>query len=182
MPSNYRILVLMPLAGLLLDFLSHIILSRRRAQSSPYGPVISGAVLGLIATIGGSAVVLMRTAQSKTDLAGFIAFNALTYLALSFGYFAFVNLNLTSIRIRVLLELLGSGGEKRLSSLLAGYNTDQMTALRLQRLVGSGDLLERCGRYYRGRLRFLAIARVFDVLRYAVLGSRGRLRRLDPVR
>ena len=47
-----------------------------------------------------------------------------------------------------------------------------MIALRINRLVSGGHLIERQGRYYSGKRKFLIVARIFDFLRLAILGSR----------
>ena len=49
-------------------------------------------------------------------------------------------------------------------SLTGLYNTETVIAVRIDRLVSGGHLIERDGRYYSGKWRFLLVARTFDLL------------------
>ena len=98
--------------------------------------------------------------------------NGFASLAFAFGYFNFVNLTVASLRIRILEELLDSGGWLSRDAILDRYGTSSVADLRLERLVGGGHLVERNGRLHTGRLQFLLVARIFDALRWLILGPR----------
>jgi hypothetical protein len=73
----------------------------------------------------------------------------------------------TSVRMRLVREI-GLAGPQGLSlqKLLERYNTATIVKVRLSRLVGSGDVVEKGGLYFRGRrnnffFAFDAIAGVF---------------------
>jgi hypothetical protein len=106
------------------------------------------------------------------DTAAYVAMNGFASLAFAFGYFNFVNLTVASLRIRILEELLGSGGWLSRDAILDRYGTSSVADLRLERLVGGGHLVERNGRLHTGRLQFLLVARIFDALRWLILGPR----------
>ena len=95
--------------------------------------------------------------------------NAVAYLALAFGYFNFVNLNIASLRIRMIQELAESGGRLPIDRLTGLYNTQNVAALRIDRLTRGGHLVEREGKYYSGKRRFLIVAN----LRFPPLGDFG---------
>jgi len=57
----------------------------------------------------------------------------------------------TSMRMRLVREI-ARGGQKGISldELLGSYNDETIVNLRLQRLIGSGDIIEKDGRYRAG--------------------------------
>ena len=112
----------------------------------------------------------MALAPPAADVLGFPLMNLVAYLALAFCYFNFVNLGITSLRIRMLQEVLARGGRMSKANLLACYNTGRMVELRITRLIEGGHLVERNGRLQVGKGRFLLLARIFDALRRIVFG------------
>ena len=115
---------------------------------------------------------MLWTHGTLADGVALTGVNAMAYLALAFGYFNFVNLNIASLRIRMIQELAESGGRLPTAHLIGLYNTETVIALRIDRLTSGGHLVERDGRYYSGKRRFLIVARIFDFLRWAILGQR----------
>lgn len=102
--------------------------------------------------------------------AGLIS-DIILYLLLSYGYFHFVNLSVTARRIRMLRELAASGPLAP-QELMARYSPSDIIGIRLDRLVGSGQIVRREGRYYGAR-RFPVwwIARVITALKHVVIGK-----------
>jgi hypothetical protein len=173
MDLNYPILVLAPVIGLAAYCISHVIWCRFTAKT-PYKSLAGGAFIGGFVTIIISTATLAKMSAGAQDWIGQLMLNGLTYFALMFCYFNFVNLNIASLRIRMLAELADRGGHMPVQTLLDEYNTNSVMSLRIQRLVTGGHLIERDGRYFKGRLKFLLIGRTFDVMRWIVTGK-GRL-------
>lgn len=171
MANAYPILVLAPVVGLLAYCVSHILLARWAYSQRPYPALMLGFVSGLIGVAAVSAAALAAMQSGIGDVLGYGTLNLLTYLALAFGYFNFINLNIASLRIRMLHELWQSDGGLTKEELLSRYNTDDVIATRIARLTRGGHLVEREGRLYSGRLRFLVVARIFDLLRWFILGA-----------
>jgi hypothetical protein len=163
------------LVGLAAYCLSHVLGARLLGPRRPYLPLLGGIVVGLATTLAVSIGSLIRSQAGPADTGALSAMNALAYLALAFGYFNFVNLTIASLRIRMLEELADAGGQMPRAALLASYNSDRVIALRIARLIGAGHLVERQGRFYVRKKLFLALARVFDLLRWFIMGpSRSR--------
>lgn len=168
--SWYPLLVMSPFAGLAAYCLSQVMAARSGRWKGPYtslalGGFVGGAVTGLVAAI---AVHGMRS--RGLDVLGYASMAAATYLALAFGYFNFVNLTVASLRIRLLEEILDAGRPVSRSRLLGLYNSSSVSAIRLLRLVQGGHLIEKEGRLFIGKTRFLVVARIFDALRWFILG------------
>jgi hypothetical protein len=159
-----------PVLGLAAYCLTHVLACQVVRHRGPYLPLLIGFFPGLIVTLAVSLAAALGMQAQVVDCLGLLGLNFLTYLALAWGYFHFVNLNVASLRIRMLHEIAEAGGQMAKSQLLARYNADNTITLRIDRLVRGGHLIERQGRFYRGKGGFLLAARVFDLLRGIILG------------
>lgn len=167
----YPVTVLAPCIGLAACCFIHIVLAKLRWGRPPYQALIAGFFSGLVATIAIASWPARRQGFFDSDRIALTALDTLTYTALGWCYFHFVNLGIASLRIRVLEEISEAGGVLHASELKHRYDDNQMARTRLQRLVAGGHLVCREGRFYSGRRGFLVVARIFDVLRRAVLGK-----------
>jgi hypothetical protein len=121
--------------------------------------LVAGALLGAVPTLWLTNVGLASAGSSLVDRIGYNLSSFIAYAALAFGYFAVVNLCVTSVRIRVLRELYETGpsGLPR-SDFLAEYNSVTILNKRLERMVKSGQIVFRDGRYYIGRAPIFRVA------------------------
>lgn len=172
MHEIYPLVAVAPVLGLAAYCLAQILLARSMPGRSPYQSLKLGFACGLIVVLSASGWGVGRMPLGWQDRAGYVVLDLLTYLALAFGYFNFVNLTVASLRIRMLEELWQAGGALPAETLEAAYSSSAVAAVRLQRLVQGGDLVEKDGRLHRGRLRFLTVARIFDALRWVIIGRR----------
>ncbi len=97
-----------------------------------------------------------------------------TYAALGYCYFHFLNLGETARRVRLVRELAEAGpaGLTR-RELLARYNAVMMVRARLDRLIKNSQVSERDGRYYAGKPGILYAAKALSAMKALLLG-RGR--------
>ena len=163
-------LAIAPITGMAGLVVVHLILVRilgTRGVLAPF-PVafLVGGLLGGVL----NTVALQTLQKGPADAVALSLLNGLAYLALGFVYFNLVNMNLTSLRIRLLRELLerqatGLG----LDELMEEYGPEEILTLRLERLTRSGHLLRRGDRYYTGRGGIVLIAIFFDFLKWLVL-------------
>ncbi len=138
--------------------------------------IAAGALGGLVAT----ALIAAGSASSDPGLIaklGDWTLAVLTYAALAFGYWAFLNLNRTSLRIRILRELLGHPAGISPAEFAQEYSADELLQRRLQRLEGGGHLSCRDGRWRLQSNKLLATARVIDAVRALILPAWVRQRR-----
>lgn len=170
MNAFYPLVVLAPAVGLATYSISQIVIARWRPECSPYRSLRVGFICGLVVVAIIAGWGAHRMAIGINDRVSFLILDALTYLALAFCYFNFVNLTVASLRIRLLEGLREAGGSAPTGEILAGYNSRQVVATRLERLLAAGHLVEKKGRLYSGRWPFLFVARVFDGLRWFILG------------
>jgi hypothetical protein len=93
---------------------------------------------------------------------------------LAFGYWAFVNLNITSLRIRILREILHAGAGISRQQLTAEYSAEEFLRRRLERLRNGGQISFRDERWRLESRTLPALAQVLGVIRAVVLPARGR--------
>ena len=150
-----------PVLGLAAFVSAHVAISHAFSRRGMLFRALSGFGMGAF------VMVLTSTAAPL----GVAILNALTYLALGFGYFNFVNLGFTSVRVRLLRELLDChpGGMTR-PEIVKKYGATEILGARLDRLTSTGQLIRTQDRYYTGKRGVLLIARVFDLLRWLVRG------------
>jgi hypothetical protein len=172
MTDHRPLVALAPVIGLAVDCVVHVVAARLLRGRGPYPALAVGALAGVIAAVAITVLGCARDALPVADTLPLVGMNAVAALGFAFCYFNFVNLTVASLRIRILEELADSGGRMPRASLLDRYGTASVADIRLERLVRGGHLVERNGRLHTGRLQFLVVARIFDVLRRLIFGSK----------
>lgn len=170
--NAYPILVLAPVTGLIVDVVVHVLSSRISEGKRPVQDIIRGVVAGLAATVLISAASLAVLRYTWEDSAALLAMNGVTHLALAYGYIGYVGLNLTSLRIHILKLLWKSGGRMPRATIEGLYGNDSVIDLRIAMLLQDGYLEEKQGRLHTGRRTVLYIAKLWDVMRWCVLGKK----------
>jgi hypothetical protein len=129
--------------------------------------ILSGLLAGLAVTL---AVIFWGVLQEPGDgIVDAWLLGVATYLALAFCFWAFINLNITSLRIRVLRQALRAGGTIALSDLLHLYSPTERLQRRLERLAEGGQLVRSGDRWCLGKGPVLLIARTMTLLRWLIV-------------
>lgn len=171
MPDTYPIVVLAPVVGLATYCIFQIAVARLASDRSPYYSLAIGFMCGLGAVLAVASWAASCLAVVVVDRVAYLLLDIVTYLALAFGYFNFVNLTVASLRIRLLEEIQESGGGLPRGALMKNYDSRQVVAIRLDRLVRGGHLMDKDSRLHSGRLSFLIVARIFDGLHWFIIGN-----------
>lgn len=133
--------------------------------------VYLGFAAGFGALLGGEWVIARGSGMDLTETGALLTVNMLTYGMLGYCYFHFINLGETARRIRILRELHEAGGGLSMDELLKRYNAAQMVEIRLQRLLGTGQIVERGGRYLIGKPVMLWISQAIVLTKRIILGK-----------
>ena len=166
-----------PLAGLAFTVLVQILvahLSRGKVGAS----IMIGILAGLAVTLAVIALGRAGTPRATSGIADNWLFGIATYLALAFGFWAFLNLNITSMRIRILREILHAGGRMALSDMAVLYTPAERLRRRLERLEKGGQIMREDGRWLLGSWQVLAVARCVEAMRSLLFPDRRRDRQL----
>ena len=115
----------------------------------------------------GLALTLLLSVQADANVgSGLVLVNLITSLSLGFCYWAFLNLNITSLRIRILREMLERESQTITHEHLRGeYGEDEMLQRRLRRLVEAAQIRYKDGRYTVQSSALLVLAGLLRWLR-----------------
>lgn len=162
---SLSLITLSPLISLFTNFLIQTIALKTICKKGVISSVILGAIGGEIFFL---FIVCFLDLRSGT-LGKYIFLGQIAYLCTAFCYFAFINLNTTSVRIRILEELRSVGGQAPLKTIMDIYGSREIVKTRLNRMTFAGLLFEDNGRYYIGKKYPLLVARFMDSLRAFLL-------------
>jgi hypothetical protein len=162
--SDDWFLTLSPLFGLAANVIAQIICAHLTRQTNL--SILTGGIGGLIVTS------LCASAASHQPLDGRLpdlATALLTYFALAFGYWAFLTMTSTSLRIRMIRELLNAGTGISRNELMARYSAEEFLRRRLERLRSSSKQLSYAdGRWRLKSHTFLVMGRVLGMARAVI--------------
>ncbi len=126
--------------------------------------------IGFAATAIGLLALLCRHRFSEVDCVGYFGLYLLSYLFLGFSFFHLINLNVSSLRIRILKEYLRHApGALPDQVLLDRYNVSDMLDARLERLQSGNQIFFSNGRYFARSGGVQVIGGLFTFLRRLLL-------------
>lgn len=173
MSASVTVLALIPLIGLAVCVVHHVLVSRIAPTLPRQHGIAVSAGCGLVVV---GALPWLAGPDAPVELQGSDA--ALvwlaTYLLLVYCYvIGFFNLGESARRIRLLIELQ-QAGRRGLSfnEILTVYNARMIIELRIQRLLAGGQLVARDARYVLRRRLMLRTAKVLVLLKIVLLGGR----------
>lgn len=174
--EGYLFVVSAPLAGLAVNVAIQTGLLRVARGYRVGRSVVAGFFTGVIAaSLMTQAGLDAMPVRFPLDPLGYWTTNIIAYLALAFCYWAFLNLNITSLRIRILRELLAAPNHALpLDALASAYRPDEMLERRLKRLINVGQAREQDGRYVLAARQFLLLARCVESFRALILPKQHR--------
>jgi hypothetical protein len=148
-----------PMIALAVNVLSQIVLLRSTRGSHFMRSMIGGFLAGAAGLLALEFFLLPHPDLFWGTIAG-VTVHAMTYVALSYCYFNFVNLGQSSIRIRIYAEIAASPEGLSVQDLEKDYNEKALMDMRLRRLAESGDIVKKDGRFFVGRQRLVPVARI----------------------
>lgn len=160
--------LLSPVVALTFNVIVQVMAFRRSRGGHFFRSVIAG-FLG-----GAGALVLLEAAHAflakSWEPADALLLDVPIYAALSYCYYNFVQLGQTSIRIRLYMEIAERAGGLAAVEIARTYNERTLMHARLQRLLESGDIVERGGRFLIGKQRLVLVAFVLFLAKKILLG------------
>ena len=165
-------LSLAPLVGLAVDVVAHLAATWILRLPKLYPRLLVGAAAGGAATFAIALWAVRTLALPMSDAAALVAFECATFAILSFGYFNFVQLNISSLRVRIANEIFDSPQGLDAAEIMSLYNARRVVDERLERLARGNQIVERDGRYYHRKSLVYAIAVAMDLCKRVVLKRR----------
>jgi hypothetical protein len=169
--SGQASLALIPLLGLAVDVAAQLAQSRLPRPAGHVRKQFISFGVGGAAT----AVVLLKALFSLSlgplDLAGYFLLGMLTYAFLGFCFVNVINLNVSSMRIRMIMEIRRQHPNPvPVSALIERYGMAEVLDARLLRLQSGRQIERRGDRLYLRRGAVLHIAHFFSGLRVLLFG------------
>ena len=171
MNANWFNLII-PLISFLINVISQVLLFRTNPGFGLLKSEYVGFVSGLIMLALLHTYSFVEYRQSIEIISPILITNLLTYGALGYCYFHFINLCLTARRIRLVRDLYKSANGLSMAEILEEYNANKMVQIRLKRLLDSGQIVFLDGKYYIGKPFILFTANCMVALKQLFLGKR----------
>ena len=163
--------LLCPIAALAVNVIIQIVAFRRRGGAQFFRSIAEGFVSGAMAFGIIEAVFVPGGDSLMNRLAMALLVNAPIYLALSYCAYNFIQLGQTSIRIRMYSEIAARPSGVSVEEMKREYDDKALMRVRVQRLIESGDIVERNGRYVVGRKRLVLISNIIFAAKRILLGK-----------
>jgi hypothetical protein len=166
------ILLLAPAAGLVIDALLHAVLARLAPAAGPIRVQFVSFATGAVVAVVLLGALLAGSPFSTADRIGYFVLHLLIYGSLGSLFFNVISANVSSLRVRILKELLAQDPAPMDSGTLsARYSTRGLVLGRLARLESGGQIEARDGRYYLRKSGLALLAACFVGLRRLLLGT-----------
>ncbi len=135
--------------------------------------VFRSALLGLLwgaITLTVIEACLIGSSDAAAMHVRWLSGDVLMFLSASYCWLHFVNIGEASVRLRMAREILDAEPRGLTTEELASrYGIETIVDTRIQRMIESGELFHKEGRYFFGKPRMLLVARAFSLLRGFVL-------------
>ena len=164
-----------PVVALLINVVTQVVGFRYVKGWGLLGWVFGGFVAGIAALLLIEMGYAFTAESGVLESMGEITLSAMTYTALGYCYFHFINLGETARRIRILIELLESGDGLTRNEILERYDASHIVNVRLQRMINKKQIIVHNDRYYIGKPIMLYMARAIVMMKLVLLRRRGEL-------
>jgi len=98
--------------------------------------------------------------------------NIIIYSCLGYCYFHFINLAITARRTRLIRLLYSHKGGLTYPEILQSYNGKKMIDNRINRLIGSGQIVKKGNNYFIGNSTMLFITKIVLLLKIIIIGKK----------
>ena len=164
-----------PVLGLLINVISQIIVTRYVKKLGLLKSVILGFLVGLAVVFTIEVAHNLTSNSTISELIADLALNTITYGAMGYCYFHFVNLGETARRVRIVRELLDSKDGLSMSEILEHYNASQIISVRLQRLLKNKQIIQRNDKYFVDKSMIFYITKIMIMMKITFLGKEREL-------
>jgi hypothetical protein len=163
--------VAIPILALVVNMMVQISLARTRAHGGYLQSLVVGFGTGFVCLLALTGLSYCYASVSWQECTAILIVNMGIYGALAFCYFAFVNLNKTSLRIRLFRELQRSPDGLSMEQIQALYDDRKIFELRMERLLHSQHVIRREGRYFLASYSLWLIGKIIDTGKGLVIGQ-----------
>jgi len=161
--------ILIPILSICFNILFQILFCKFLIKRGLLKAVYLGFVCGLLIFMICEFIAYRNFPASWLPL---FTVNLIIYGCLSFSFFTFINMGETARRIRLLRELYDLPNGLTKEQILNRYNSKEIIDIRLQRLLGNGQLVLRNGSYFIASPVMLFFSGMILLMKLLILGKR----------
>lgn len=155
----YYLEVLNPAIGLSISVLAQILSYKYIAKRGLLKSFLFGFFAGFLSII---------SLGLNTSI-GILITNTISYAALGYCYFHFINLGETARRIRILREICDSREGLPMEEILKKYNAKEIVEKRINRLLNNNQIICKDEKYYTGSRTMLWMAKIIMAMKIILL-------------
>jgi len=163
--------IFIPLLAFILNVIAQIFLSRISENIGLLKSIIYAFGTGFCVVILGEIYMGVYYSVQNSGIVSIAISNIIIYSALGYCYFHFLNLGETARRIRILRELYESEDGLSMDEILKRYNAREIVQRRAGRLIKSGQIMVKNGKYYIGTPALLIMAKIIVAMKLLFLGK-----------
>ena len=163
--------LLCPVLALGVNVITQVLVFRATRGAHYFRSIVQGVAAGALFLVLFEALLAAGTGSSRDLMAVALLVHAPTYLALSYCAYNFIQLGQSSIRIRMYAEIASEPSGVSVEEMKREYDDQAMMQARLRRLIESGDIVEKEGRYFVGRRRLVGISDIIVAAKRLLLGK-----------
>ena len=161
-----------PIVGLIINVVSQILLFRFNTKIGLLRSVTIAFLIGITGLCMMEFYYYQSHSWDLIEFSGFLFANILSYFALGYCYFHFINLGETARRIRLIRELYDAKEGLTRKEILTKYNAHDILKIRLKRLLSKDQLIIKDGRFYIGKRTVLLMSNALVILKLLLLGKK----------
>lgn len=165
------LLIAAPIVGLAANASVQIVVCRLCGGKRLLRSVVLGFLTGITVAAAWAGLLAGRMDCSATDICIQAMIASLTTAMLGYCYSHFINLGETARRVRILYEFVEAQRPLSKAEILERYNAREMVEKRLERLLSTGQVIERDGHFVLRDRTVLRMAQIMELIR-SVLGMR----------
>jgi hypothetical protein len=163
--------ILCPIVAVVVNVVTQILVFRHHRGAHYFRSIAEGFFAGAAFLAVAEIILTIRGGAQDSPWVVPILVNTPIYLALSYCAYNFIQLGQTSIRLRMYSEIASQAAGVSVEEMKREYDDNAMMQARLRRLIESGDILERDGRYVVGRSRLVLISNILVIAKRIMLGK-----------
>jgi hypothetical protein len=149
----------------------HIVLKRAFPRKSLISTYFTAFFISVFLFVSSNAVYMYLKSLSFNYFMPVFAANLIILICADYCYINTVNVVNASVRIRILDEISGSVSGLSERQILRIYNAGSILASRLERLLGSGQIIKRSGKYISGKSGQILLSMFFMLFRTIIFGN-----------
>ncbi len=164
--------VFSPVVGLALNVLCQVCYCRYKTNASLLKSTFFGFLGGAVVMAAIEFLYSIQFLSGIWQILPNTVLSLISYTALGYCYFHFINLGETARRIRLLRELKKSKGGLSMDEILRVYNAKEIIENRLGRLLRSSQVIEKNNKYCIGKPTMLLMSKTILFLKLFILGKK----------